>query len=166
MRRYKSPNNIIRRLHRTAYRGQRVNWSLEQAISLVGDKALQHQLTMLGNNAAGFLRKGLREAAKFVKRISKQRCPVRTGTMRRAIKYRVKAHRRNVYAMVYVDPKVIIQLDGKPYRPSKIAPLVEFRRKSFMRSVLADYEDEIVRIITEHTRKELDDFVMDQMWAI
>lgn len=136
-----------------------VDLSIEKGISLVGDKALRRKLIGLGTAAARFLRPGMTAGAKIAYKEAQRLVPVRTGTMKKAIKIRVKANRRKVSAAVFVDPNVQTVIKGKVYRPSKVARVVEYHYKSFLRAALANKQNEIRVVIEEKTREALDRFL-------
>jgi HK97 gp10 family phage protein len=130
-----------------------------RAIRLIGDKELAATLAEFrGNVALRVMRKAIVKGLVPIADAAKRLAPERSGELKRAIIRRVS---KKAVGRVMVDPKREITYQGKKYRPSKIAHLVEFGTKAaaakpFLRPALDSQKSAALAAVTAEARAQLE----------
>lgn len=133
----------------------------DMRFTMIGDKELSNTLKALSNSVSNsIMRPAVSEGLKPIQKQAKDNCPKDTGTMKRAIKTKVKTGKVKVSGRVFVDRKTSTDKNGKKYIPGYVAHMVEFGSKvaaphPFMRPALDGKKAEALSIITNKAKSLL-----------
>lgn len=95
-------------------------------IDLVGDKELIRKFTeMPVRLQKKHGRRAIAKAARRIVKAAKEKCPKRSGQLKKSLGFRPRTYKTSVFAVVGPRSGFRTEIGGKPHDPKKIAHLVE-----------------------------------------